>query len=378
MSGIFSTDPKITPCIYGKIRVFKNSEIKPEQLNLIHTLDPYYVPRCNFPDNLTLIHPETKTIVQVDTNLTLFDVILPTDQDKYKELMFTDTVNYIITTLRHKIPYTVVNEAGYKISFYAPINTPASNSNWWDSTGITKMDWKPRGNRNMSTLALSLGSPYQIYTLYISVDAEYMLIKNPENNIYNNVNTNISSTPYFQTPTNTPFQTPSTFSWANSQQNSKVDNSSHNPSTTGFPNNFQIGSNYGSQQSTQPSIGSNNFQPLSGSNNGFQFSSTQPSIGSNNGFQPPTQPSNTGFQFSSTQPSIGSNNYQPPSGSNNAFQFSSTQPSIGSNNAFQFSSTQPSVGSNNGFQFSSTQPSVGSNNGLQFSGVNPFLPTKKW
>jgi hypothetical protein len=366
MSGIFSTDINVTPCIFGNIRVFKNSEITPDQLKLIHGLDLYYTPRCNFLDNLTLVHPETKTIIQVDANLTLFDVMLPPDQEKYKELMFNDTVNYIITTIRSKIPYTVVNEAGFKISFYAPVNTPASNPIWWDSTGITKMDWKPRGIRNQSTLGMPLSTSNHIYTLYISVDSNYILIKNTEqsNTLQNTSNTlqNNVQTPYFQTP---PISS-SAFSWDNAGQNNKLS----------FGNGFQSTP----VQSTP-------------STNGFQFSSAQPSASFTNGFQPPVQStsSNTnGFQFPSTQPSASfTNGFQPPvqstSSNTNGFQFSSTQPSTNSTNGFQ-PPVQSTPNNTNGFQFSSTQPSTNSTNGFQFpttqNGVNPFLPTyqtnKKW
>ena len=247
---------------FGNLRIFMTSQMNDTHVGMVRSFDPTYYPDLSHPMNRTVVHPETGTYFQLIVDLNLCDVILPANQEAFKTHMFKDTVNFMLSSLRQfMIPYTV-NEAGFKISFYAVAGSPASQPAWWDATGITQLSWSQAqiGTGSISQLhpVTSLGSRlpgnYVRYVLMIHVDDQFNLVKLP------GTPTTQTQPNYGFVPSNSPNwgqsisqNYPNTQNHPNSQANSPVLNVGSQPFPTFNPP--PTGGGFGMQPTSQFSFG---------------------------------------------------------------------------------------------------------------------------
>lgn len=171
MSIFQSTKPSDNLFAFNNIRIFVNSQLTADHIHLIQLIDPSYNPNTSFLMNRTVIHPESKTCIQLNIHVNLCDIIVPSSpggNDGFKHI-FSDIINFVLTLLTPVgVVVSVINEMGFKINFYIPTETPAANIQWWENTGITKMDLVQYPTLQMrTTLGVPLSAPHRRYTLYI-------------------------------------------------------------------------------------------------------------------------------------------------------------------------------------------------------------------
>ncbi len=164
---------------FGSLKVLFNSQINDVMVVKIRQYDGSYVPRTTFPLNRTLVHTESSTVTQMEILINLCEVVLPSNHNNFKQYVFRDLVNYMLKSIE-TISVNIVNEIGFKLFFYVPSDSPASNSQWWEDTGITKKGWNRNDmNYNQTLLGTGLNGNYIRYCLTIYLDDNRQLIGAP-------------------------------------------------------------------------------------------------------------------------------------------------------------------------------------------------------
>ena len=166
---------------YEDLKIFINRQMNQDHINRVKSIDPTFVPRGEAPLNRTVVHIDTHTVVQMDINLNLCEIVLPPNQAAFKSRMFKNMVNFMIRSVKLFTTPKTANEMGFKIFFYAPAGSLATQSQWWADTGITEMSWRTdQASYGQTILGTPLDTPHVRFILLICLDENYNLVKEPK------------------------------------------------------------------------------------------------------------------------------------------------------------------------------------------------------
>ena len=176
-----STDLSGNLFSYDGLNIFVNCQMNNDHVGMVRALDPSYVPRTKYSLNRTVTHNSSNTVVQMDINMNVCEIVLPTNQDSFKTNMFRKMVNLMIESLKLFLKPSAVNDIGFKIFVYAPTGSPASHHQWWVDSGITSFSWgsNPTATHSTTVLETPLTTPHSRFVLWICLDDNYNLIKEP-------------------------------------------------------------------------------------------------------------------------------------------------------------------------------------------------------
>ncbi len=165
---------------FGDLKIFINSQMTKEHINSVKSIDSGYVPRTKNLLNRTVVHLASRTVAQLDIQLTLGEVVLPPNQGFFKTGMFKQIINFMLMSIKKFAAPNAANEMGFKILFYAPTGSPASDSQWWGDTGIATLGWtKSDVSYGQTVLGVPLSTTHTRYVLWVWLDENYNLIKEP-------------------------------------------------------------------------------------------------------------------------------------------------------------------------------------------------------
>ena len=239
--------------LFENLKIFIDTKMTDEHINSVRSIYERYIPRLTSPLNRTVVHFESRTVVQLEIKLNLCDISVPPNQDLFKTVMIRQIINFMIMSIKTIASPKLANEIGFKMSFYVPNGSPASNIQWWNDTGLTKLDWIRTDNvDNQTILGIPLYGSHCKYTLTIHFDNNYNLINN-NNKFSNQLNNNDIG-----------------FNFNTQQNNNRQNNNRQN-------NNNDTGFNFGTQQNSNNDIGFNfgtqqhNNRENSNNDIGFKF-----------------------------------------------------------------------------------------------------------
>ena len=221
-----TSNPSANLFTFGNMNILMDAQMTAEQIVRVKTIDPSYLPRTTSPLNRTVVHFASKTVVQMEIKLNICEVSVPSNQAFFKTGMLKELINFLLMTLKTFASPKLANEIGFKIQFYAPTGSPASDPQWWQDTGLTTLGWKKEDQTYGQTV---LGVPLPLsccrYTLLVWLDDNYNLIKEP-----------VCSRCRSQTVSNFPPSTNVCGNWNNLQQQNTTTTSTVNPQPNLFGN----------------------------------------------------------------------------------------------------------------------------------------------
>ena len=174
---------------FGDLKIFLNRKMYTSHVEFIQKIDSTYVPRTKFPLNRTILDSKSNMYVQLDININICEIIIPSNHIEFKKNMFNHVINFMIESIKSFCDFRLANEVGYKILLYIPTKSPASQINWWLDTVSNKISFKQEnGVVGKTVLGTNLSEQYVRYTLHIFFNEQYVLVKNSQS--YNGNNTN--------------------------------------------------------------------------------------------------------------------------------------------------------------------------------------------
>ena len=164
----------------GDLRFFIDSLMTVEHVNLVRQIDPSYTPNTSTPNNRTVVHTTSNTLFRLNIVMTLCEIVVPLNYNLFKHVL-KDTVNFMISSIQTFTTPEIANALEFKMAFYVPNGSNPSQNDWWNSTGITQMGWTRLNEQfNKTCLGVPLNEQHVRYILKIHVDANYKLIKPPQ------------------------------------------------------------------------------------------------------------------------------------------------------------------------------------------------------
>ena len=112
-------------CSFGDLRIFFNRQMNSSHVKAVRKLDSSYVPRGKFPLNRTVVHVKSNLHIQLDINVNLCEIIIPSNHLEFKKIMFKQVVKFLVESIKLICDYRLANEIGYKILIYVLYDSPA-------------------------------------------------------------------------------------------------------------------------------------------------------------------------------------------------------------------------------------------------------------
>ncbi len=166
---------------FGDLKIFLNRKMYTSHVEFIQKIDSTYVPRTKFPLNRTILDSKSNMYVQLDININICEIIIPSNHIEFKKNMFNHVINFMIESIKSFCDFRLANEVGYKILLYIPTKSPASQINWWLDTVSNKISFKQEnGVVGKTVLGTNLSEQYVRYTLHIFFNEQYVLVKNSQ------------------------------------------------------------------------------------------------------------------------------------------------------------------------------------------------------
>lgn len=300
------------------MKAILNTQLTPFDVETLRKIDPSYLPRKNFALNRSIT--DEKMVVQLDINYNICEVVVPQNQEYFKQNFLNYIVEFVTNSVRKLFPPRIANEIGYKIFFYVPESTPGADEKWWNLTSYTF--YKSRVETE-TIFGTKLNSYNTRFILHLHLNDSGQLIKVPSNTItFTGTVSNVSPSSNFSSPAPSGSSVSSGYSFGTPAPSSNFSSpmSGTSPFTTSDP--FTFGGAFGGVSFASPS-GFGGSQPSQGpsytTGSGFggnvavpsqpsSYSGTQPSTQSTfGGFGGVTSQTNTfgGFGgFGATQPSV--------------------------------------------------------------------------
>jgi len=336
---------------YDDLNIFLNSNIIEYTEKYIKNIDSNYVPRKNHALNKTVVCKELKICFQLDINMTLCEIVVPPNQEVFRDKIFKSVVNFMVKSINKFYNPKTANEMGFKLLFYVPEGSDASNEQWWEKVIKNKITWNKRGTVNETVLGVKLPYKHTKYVLPIVLNEEYgNLIKEPictKCNPSCNNNTNGSGNRCNTNGGNWTF--------------GDFGNANNNTGTNGFgiPDN-QNNSNTGFN------TGINNQNNTTGFNTGINNQNTNNNTGFN---MSNSQNNNTGFNMSNSQNNNTGFNMSNSQNNNTGFNIPNNQNNTNNNTGFSMENNQNNnTGFNtNGFSIQNDQNNSNQNNNTGFN-----------
>ncbi len=172
---------------FGDLKIFLNRKMYTSHVEFIQKIDSTYVPRTKFPLNRTILDSKSNMYVQLDININICEIIIPSNHIEFKKNMFNHVINFMIESIKSFCDFRLANEVGYKILLYIPTKSPASQIKWWLDTVSNKISFKQEnGVVGKTVLGTNLSEQYVRYTLHIFFNEQYVLVKNSQSYNGNN------------------------------------------------------------------------------------------------------------------------------------------------------------------------------------------------
>ncbi len=282
---------------YDDLNIFLNSNIIEYTEKYIKNIDSNYVPRKNNALNKTVVCQELKICFQLDINMTLCEIVVPPNQEVFRDKIFKSVVNFMVKSINKFYNPKTANEMGFKLLFYVPEGSDASNEQWWEKVIKNKITWNKRGTVNETVLGVKLPYKHTKYVLPIVLNEEYgNLIKEPictKCNPSCNNNTNGSGN---SCNTNGGNWTFGDFGNANNNTGGTGINQNNGFGIPDNQNNSNTGFNTGINNQNNAGFNTGN------NTTGFNMSNSQNNTNNNTGFNMPNnQNNNTGFSMENNQ-----------------------------------------------------------------------------